>query len=223
MLALINKVKRQLKLTLPIDGAPHKLLKTIYNSAVFPLERRAWRRIQASGFTNAASLHMCSLIPIRTLDAVIGAYNPKTWLDAGCGTGASLEYILRRGISAAGLEFSDLAVIESGLEKYITQSDLTQAVDLKKVFDVVWCYEVAEHLPESSADQLVDTLVSHGRRVVFSAARPGQGGDGHINEQTKDYWQRKFESIGCTLDVETTSRINSLNELYSDNVICFYK
>jgi 2-polyprenyl-3-methyl-5-hydroxy-6-metoxy-1,4-benzoquinol methylase len=223
MLALINKIKRKLKLTLPIDGAAHQLLKSIYNSAVFPLERRAWRRVQASGFTNAASLHMCSLIPIRTLDAVIEAYRPESWLDAGCGTGASLEYILKKGISAAGLEFSDLAVIESGLEKYITQCDLTRAVDLKKVFDVVWCYEVAEHLPESSADQLVNTLVSHGRRIVFSAARPGQGGDGHINEQDKDYWQRKFESHGCTLDVETSSRINSLSELYSDNVMCFYK
>lgn len=223
MIILANKLKRKLKLALPVDSVAHNLLKRIYNSVVFPLERRAWSRAKASGFTDPSSLHMCSLIPARTLNAVIETYKPRTWLDVGCGTGAALEFVLRKGILAQGLEFSNLAISQSGMEKHIVQCDLTRPVNLGKLFDVVWCYEVAEHLPESAAEQLVTTLAAHGRMIVFSAARPGQGGDGHINEQEKDYWRLKFECNGCILDTETSSYIGSLNELYSNNVMCFSK
>lgn len=223
MIILANKLKRKLKLALPVDSASYYLLRRIYNSVVFPMERRAWRKAKASGFIDPSSLHMCSLLPVRTLNAVIDTYKPRTWLDVGCGTGAALEFVLRRGILAQGLEFSNLAINQSGMEKHIVKCDLTHPVNLGKLFDVVWCYEVAEHLPESAAEQLVITLAAHGRMIVFSAARPGQGGDGHINEQEKDYWRFKFECNGCTLDTETSKYIGSLNELYSKNVMCFFK
>jgi hypothetical protein len=52
--------------------------------------------------------------------------------------------------------------------------------------------EVAEHLPESCADQFVDALVRAAPIVVFSAAIPHQGGINHINEQLQSYWKEKF-------------------------------
>jgi len=48
--------------------------------------------------------------------------------------------------------------------------------------------EVAEHLPESSAESFVGSLVKHGDTIIFSAALPNQGGQNHLNEQWKQYW-----------------------------------
>jgi 2-polyprenyl-3-methyl-5-hydroxy-6-metoxy-1,4-benzoquinol methylase len=65
---------------------------------------------------------------------------------------------------------------------------LIQPLDLEKEFDLVVSLEVAEHLPASAADQFVNTLVKHGKKILFSAAIPGQGGQDHLNEQWPDYW-----------------------------------
>jgi hypothetical protein len=59
---------------------------------------------------------------------------------------------------------------------------------------LVLCLEVAEHLPEHLADQFVAGLTRLGLPVVFSAAIPGQGGHGHLNEQWPSYWVHKFET-----------------------------
>ena len=56
------------------------------------------------GFESKEALHMCSLLPRKTLDAVINYYNPKTWLDVGCGTGSVLKYVRKRGITGMGIE-----------------------------------------------------------------------------------------------------------------------
>ncbi len=74
--------------------------------------------------------------------------------------------------------------------------DLSTPLDLKKRFDLVQTLEVAEHLPESKADQFVDNLVAHGDVILFSAAVPHQGGEHHVNEQPPEYWRRKMTARG---------------------------
>jgi hypothetical protein len=54
-------------------------------------------------------------------------------------------------------------------------------------------------LPESAADTFVETLVSHGDMILFSAAPVGQGGHDHINEQPYEYWRDKFTDRGYDL------------------------
>ena len=66
-------------------------------------------------------------------------------------------------------------------------AELTGPISLGRQFDLVQSLEVAEHLPKTSAERFVQTLVTHGTRVLFSAAIPGQGGENHINEQPLEY------------------------------------
>jgi hypothetical protein len=61
------------------------------------------------------------------------------------------------------------------------------------------CLEVAEHLTPAAGDWLVAELCRIADVVVWSAAIPGQGGDGHINEQWPDYWQQRFQQHGYLL------------------------
>lgn len=63
-------------------------------------------------------------------------------------------------------------------------------------FDLVICLEVAEHLSALAAEPLVDLLCGLGDLVLFSAAIPLQGGEGHINEQWPAYWWEKFLARG---------------------------
>lgn len=58
------------------------------------------------------------------------------------------------------------------------------------------CLEVAEHLTEASGRRLVELLCKLSPVVLFSAAIPGQGGLGHINEQWPDYWVDRFHEHG---------------------------
>jgi len=43
--------------------------------------------------------------------------------------------------------------------------------------------------------------------VFFTAATPGQGGHGHVNEQAHDYWIAMFAQRGFHLDADSTSRL----------------
>lgn len=57
------------------------------------------------------------------------------------------------------------------------------------------CLEVAEHIPEGKADNLVKLITSSAPLALFSAAIPGQGGVRHVNEQYPSYWIAKFSSF----------------------------
>lgn len=212
-----------MKTCLSPHTANYRGLRHIYRRVIFPFERlRYLRSKNAGGYFNAEEeLHMCALLPRATLDSVVQTLHPQTWLDVGCGMGVSLKYILRQGIDANGIELSDQAIALSGLADKITRHDLSQPLDLHRLFDVVWCYEVAEHLPPEAADCLVTTLAMHTHTVILSAARPGQGGAGHLNEQEPDYWIQKFNAKGWKLDETLTAKIHLLKELYSDNVMVF--
>ena len=64
-------------------------------------------------------------------------------------------------------------------------------------FELVVCMEVAEHLSPESADGLVQEVATLAEKwILWSAATPGQGGWGHVNEQPHEFWLEKFRAHG---------------------------
>ncbi len=121
-------------------------------------------------------------------------------LDLGCGIGTWLSVAKNLGISNV-LGVDGDYVDRNLLSKFLNNNefephDLTQPVDLGKKFDLCICLEVAEHLPESASDSLIETLIRHSGTILFSAAIPGQGGQKHLNEQWPVYWAEKFSKYG---------------------------
>ena len=55
---------------------------------------------------------------------------------------------------------------------------------------------MAEHLRPERAPGLVADLTALAPVVLFSAAVPGQGGTGHVNEQWSEYWVALFDAQG---------------------------
>jgi SAM-dependent methyltransferase len=130
---------------------------------------------------------------------LIELVHPFSVLDVGCGVGAWLAAFEDLGVhEVLGVDGADIA--DSRLmiprPRYKVVDLATGRLELASTFDLALCLEVGEHLAASAADSLVASLVSAAPVVAFSAAVPGQGGIGHINEQWPDYWQSRFAAYG---------------------------
>lgn len=164
-------------------------------------------------------------------ETIMRDLQPLTVLDIGCGTGALLAELVKRGADAKGLEYSEAGLAKCrarGLQ--VLPFDLERAVPLSNErVDVVVSVEVAEHLPERFADsyaELVARSVRPGGVVVFTAATPGQGGVDHVNEQPHSYWIKKLQSHGLTYDAVRSkcwreAWENRTAPWYSTNVMLF--
>jgi SAM-dependent methyltransferase len=131
-------------------------------------------------------------------------------LDVGCGSGAFAAEFRHRGRIAAGCERSCRGIALARMQGVpCVPFDLRQSppAQVTGPFDLVYCFEVAEHLPPILGKALVQFLSALCPLVVFSAAIPGQGGIGHINEQPVGYWMALFEAQGFFLAHEETETL----------------
>jgi cyclopropane fatty-acyl-phospholipid synthase-like methyltransferase len=135
-------------------------------------------------------------------------FHPASVVDVGCGIGDYLKKFCDAGIEGHGIELATAALElchEKGLD--VIKLDLTATRELPWKADLVYSFEVAEHLPESSAAQFVKALTAAARRgVVISAAGPGQPGLNHLNCREKPYWIDLFQQNGFAYDEATTKR-----------------
>jgi SAM-dependent methyltransferase len=126
---------------------------------------------------------------------------PMSVIDVGCGDGTWLSVFAEHGIGDfIGIDgkWVDEKLLRISKEHFITR-DLTKPFRINRKFDLVVSVEVAEHLPKQCAEAFVNTLVSLGSVVLFSAAIVLQGGTNHVNEQWPDYWMKLFSKRGYVL------------------------
>lgn len=217
-------LRARVKTSLNEDSRLYNVLALSFGAVTLSRSRvkAALRRLRRTGiFFEESELFMCSLSPTALLDLVLDELRPSSVLDVGCGTGQSLAYLARHGVRVLGLEGSALAIERGTLPERMRRVDLQQPLDLGERFDVVWSYEVAEHIHPRFVDVFVDTLVRHGDRVVMSAARPGQGGEGHFNEQPPAYWIAHMERRGLELDEPLTARLRGTPDEFALNMLAF--
>ena len=105
---------------------------------------------------------------------LLEAQKPASLLDVGCGTGNWLKAAQELGVPALfgvdGIELPEGRFLFS--KSFFRKIDLSEAWNLGRRFDVAICLEVAEHLPQNSADVFVKCLSAHSDRIIFSATPP---------------------------------------------------
>ncbi|MHB8522856.1 MAG: class I SAM-dependent DNA methyltransferase [Limisphaerales bacterium] len=168
-------------------------LSQIYNKEFFDLQAR-W----CEEYVTMADI-LAALIPFSTA------------LDLGCGNGLLLARLFALGKTVRGVDGSHAALTAASepVKRFLSLHDLRKPLRERR-FDLVICTEVAEHLEARFADTLIESICACSRGTVFfSAATPGQGGFGHVNEQPHAYWTRKFRRKGYLLDEDITASLRA--------------
>jgi hypothetical protein len=133
-------------------------------------------------------------------------------LDVGCGCGLVLNRLHELDYPVFGLEGSAAGIASAPdvVRPTIRQVDLTGPwPDI--VAQTSICIEVAEHLPHTAANPLVQQLTERSEQcIIWSAAPPGQGGTDHVNEQPPDYWLSKFAAVRWRQEEIKTSGLRTL-------------
>lgn len=131
--------------------------------------------------------------------ALLRLFPARSVLDIGCGTGNLLATFARYGVTdLLGIDGAqvppDLLHIAPA---QFRPADVSVLDDVGRRFDIACSLEYAEHLPPECAPRFVALLAAAAPVVLFSAAVPGQGGLGHLNERRQSYWAGLFAAHGC--------------------------
>jgi len=150
---------------------------------------------------------------------------PQTALEFGCGLGTTSDFVARFGgtqvtciepeSTLGGLIMSlrkdmkgngDLQQL--ALNVFSEEDNAKQCIssgDMRS--DLVYSFEVAEHIPHEFHPKLVQLLVNSTKKwLVFSAARPDQLGTGHLPDSMMlpVVWRKIFEDAGLVFMPQLT-------------------
>ena len=153
---------------------------------------------------------------------------PKSVVDLGCGIGNWLNVCRGMGVERIlGFDgdYVDISALQIPADRFIP-ADLAKPVQCEEHFDMAICLEVAEHLPETSAPTLVESLVRLADVILFSAAIPGQTGTNHINEQWPEFWAELFGRHGYSAVDSLRDAVwedETVEPWYAQNAMLFVK
>lgn len=164
--------------------------------------------------------------------SIVETFHPHSVIDIGCGSGALLAALRKLGVrqslgldcSGAGLDMARARALD--VRNFDIISDSWKRAEK---FDIAVSMETAEHLPASAADRYVELLCSLAPVVIFTAAHPGQGGIGHLNEQPPEYWKGFFNARGFQCLEKTVSdwqplwRASGVADFYTNNLMIFQR
>ncbi len=166
-------------------------------------KRNIWRGF-IRPFTTGSGAEKELYIDLPPFRHLAQRYRPASVLDIGCRSGAYLKYFASQGTQRIkGIDSFERRARYLQPTEYV-QVDLSKPFELAQTFDLVVCLEVIQHIPAQSEHILISSVARHAReRIVFSGARVGQPGAGHINCRPISHWLDLFASAGwypCLFD-----------------------
>lgn len=149
-------------------------------------------------------------------------------VDVGCGVGAWLKAARDlgvahvRGFDGPWVDDAQLLIPAESFARINFESpdwpDLGRA-------DLAMSLEVAEHLTPAAGGRLVERLCACAPVVLFSAATPCQGGEGHQNEQWQSYWAKAFAAHGYRPSLALRRAVwanDDVNFWYRQNAVLYF-
>ena len=167
--------------------------------------------------------NVCTYVRLYGINADFGALvflssvlQPASSLEVGCGAGAYTSWMAKSGVAPAwGLEpeaMPSAIFSASGWPRQLV-ADFSEprAVGACSAalgsFDLVFSFEVAEHIPRERHDAIVDFLVSRTARFLVFSASPHRNGHGHISPRSRQDWRLEFERRGMVYLPEVSDQL----------------
>jgi hypothetical protein len=162
---------------------------------------RIFRSLPATATYDAGFYEAQMANSYRSAQVVLGhlfaTYAPRSMVDFGAGRGTWLEAARELGVGRLqGIEGHWVSDDVAGIGFEYAFQDLQERVVLDSRFDLALSVEVAEHLVPERAPTFVEDLCAAADLVVFGAALPHQGGNGHFNERFASFWIELFRTNG---------------------------
>jgi len=137
----------------------------------------------------------------------------RSLLDVGCGPGGQCD-------AAKSLGYDDIVGVDGDPDvgATITHDFLEGPLHFAPsvFFDLAWCNEFLEHLPEEHAPNALVTL-SRANLVAATAHPPsGRNIPHHHNERPAEYWIAKFEDEGFKYDTMLTQAAKEASTMQRD-------
>lgn len=186
-------------------------------------------------------------------NAIIEAYpSAKSVIDFGCGNADLVRGFMSYGLDAYGIEGTmncipyikvpciDAVDVPLSIHNRVMIHDLRYPIknyfeeENPRLVDLALCLEVAEHLEVEYVDDFLYNIIRVANNIVFTAAPPGQGGNHHVNLQSRQWWIEYFNNYNYELDYISyhivkhkleqsgKARIKGIKAWYT-NLMCFRK
>lgn len=173
----------------------------ICDNLLFSIDKKTgiWKGIGASSFHLFDSSFCLKLSKFFKKEKAISI------VDLGCGMGQYVKNLRKDGFICDGFDGNpNTFQLTCGLcdTVELTKPNLELKLKYKK-YDWVLSLEVGEHIPKKYENRFLSNLASVASKgIVLSWAVLGQGGDGHINEQSNEYIEKKMKSLSFKRDKE---------------------
>jgi hypothetical protein len=145
-------------------------------------------------------------------------------VDFGCGNADYSKNLIKSGKTVDCYDGNPhTPEMTGGLGKVL---DLSEPFDLGEKYECVISLEVGEHIPKEKEQSFLDNIANHSSQcIILSWALPGQGGDGHFNEQPNEYVISEMEKRNFTHWEEASNFLRTSAKLwwFNKTIMVFIK
>jgi len=157
--------------------------------------------------------------------------DPKIIFDYGCGYGIWAKNAASQFPSSKVVGFDlNSTIAKNNASKELLQNLHYESINFEtheysyQKSNLAISLEVVEHISKDRANLHILRMCQTSEVILFSGAVKGQGGTGHINEQTLEYWVNQFKSHGwIPIDIirPQIKHIHKIPSYYKNNILLF--
>ncbi|MBU2118664.1 MAG: class I SAM-dependent methyltransferase [Alphaproteobacteria bacterium] len=138
---------------------------------------------------------------LRYVAKLCATYKFSSTLDVGCGPGWSVVEFLIRGKKAQGVEsceylFKEELRVPAGLGA-VKRASITEIPHPAETFDMVFCTDVLEHVPEQDVHKALSELIRVSKKYVFCSICSEEAIcfphlKLHCTVKPREWWEQQF-------------------------------
>lgn len=167
---------------------------------------------------------------VTVATSLYNMFQPKSVVDLGSGGGYFINGFAPYGIECVGVDGSESGKLLLKPEVTFVLQDFQKPFVSLKRFDLVICFEVAEHLHARYSHILLDGLMTFvGKTLAFTAAPddPNDGHKQHIHLRPREYWLNELKGRGLTYLEDITELLRKawkhagvFTSYYNNLIVC---